>query len=262
MNSDSAVKRAAILIYGVAAYLVFFCTFCYLALFVANLWAPKTMDRGGVPGGNSALFLNALWILLFGAQHAVMARPAFKRWWTTIIHPAIERSTYVLIASALLILMMWQWRPAPAVIWSAEAYWLRSLLLGISFAGWGLVLYSSFLIDHFDLFGLRQVVLAFRGVPYTQLHFKERSLYRMVRHPLMLGFMIAFWFTPTMTVGHLLFAGVFTFYVLVGIQIEERDLVSLHGDAYRSYRARTSMLVPWPKPVERPPDSAGTAPGA
>ena len=229
---------------------------------IVYLWVPKTVDRGGETGGSMAILLNAFWILLFGAQHAVMARPGFKRWWTTIIHPAIERSTYVLIASALLILMMWRWQPIPDVVWSTEANWLRGLLLGISFAGWGLVLYSSFLIDHFDLFGLRQVVLAFRGVPYTQLHFKERSLYRVVRHPLMLGFIVAFWFTPTMTVGHLLFAIVFTIYVLVGIQIEERDLIAHHGEAYRSYRSRTSMLVPWPRPAGRPQDSAGAAKGA
>lgn len=244
MQRESVIKRSGILAYGVGAYLVFFVTFLYLAAFVGDLGVPKSVDRGGHVGSYFAPMLNAFWIVLFGLQHALMARPGFKRWWTSIIHPAAERSTFVLIASGLLILMMWQWQPMPLTLWHVHDTWLRVLLSAISMAGWCLVLYASFLIDHFDLFGLRQVTMNFRGLPCTALRFKERAIYRLVRHPLMLGFLVAFWFTPTMTAGHALFAAVFSSYVVLGIRLEERDLIQKHGESYRAYQKRTPMLIP------------------
>lgn len=244
MRRESVIKRGGILAYGVGAYLVFLVTFLYLAAFVGDWGVPKSVDHGGHVGSHFAPMLNAFWILLFGLQHAVMARPAFKRRWTSIIHPAVERSTFVLVASGILILMMWQWQPMPLTLWQAHDTWLRVVLSTISIAGWCLALYATFLIDHFDLFGLRQVALNFRGIPYTALRFKERAIYRLVRHPLMLGFLVAFWFTPTMTVGHALFAAVFSSYVILGISLEERDLIQQHGESYRAYRDRTPMLVP------------------
>jgi len=182
---------------------------------------------------------------LFAVQHAVMARPAFKVWWTRIVPEAAERSTFVLATCVVLGLMVWQWRPIEGTIWLIEQPIASGILRALSFLGWGLVLFSSFLIDHFDLFGLRQVWLYFRGKEYTQHPFVERSLYHIVRHPLMLGFLIAFWATPNMTGGHLVFALLTTGYILIGTRIEERDLVKILGDDYIEYRARTPGLIPF-----------------
>lgn len=238
------MKRIAVFAYGLFSYLVFFATFCYLAAFIGDLYVSKSVSRGPEARGLVDLLINALFPVLFAVQHTIMARPRFKAMWTRIIPPAAERSTFVLIASCILAAMMWQWKTSPAVVWSVEGTWAAMLLHAIFFAGWAIVLYSSFLIDHFDLFGLRQVWFYFRGKPYTHVAFAERSLYRLVRHPLMFGFLLAFWAAPVMTVGRLLLASLLTAYILFGTRVEERDLVALHGEAYESYRTRTPMLLP------------------
>jgi len=243
------MKRLAILLYGVLVYAIFFPTFCYLFAFVGGFLVPKTVDSGGPESPLwLAVTINVGLIALFGVQHAIMARPWFKRWWTQFIPPAAERSTFVLIASGILILLFWQWRPIPIEIWSIANPVAQGVIYGLFALGAVIVLLSSFLIDHFDLFGLRQVWLQWKNREYTHHPFVVRSLYRVVRHPLMVGFIIAFWATPTMTLGHLLFAGVFTAYILYGITLEERDLVRHLGDDYRRYRERTPALVPFTKP--------------
>lgn len=239
------MNKTAVLFYGVVVYLIFLATFLYAIGFVGNLVVPKSIDSGTAGGISSTILINVILLGLFAVQHTVMARPAFKRWWTRFVPEPIERSTFVLLASVLLALMMWLWRPLPDVIWSVEGP-LRFPLWILFFAGWGIVLLSTYLIDHFDLFGLRQVWIYSRGDLYSPPRFVERSLYRFVRHPLMLGFVIAFWATPRMTEGHLLFAAVTTIYILIAIQIEERDLVRAHGEAYVDYRRRVSMIIPRP----------------
>lgn len=245
-SSPNVVARALTLLYGVGAYAFFFGTFLYLIGFVGNWIVPKSIDSG-VPAGStaSAITINVLLLALFAVQHTIMARPAFKTWWTRYVPACVERSTFVLFATAILALLAWQWRPLPAVVWQVENGALYSLLAVISLAGWGIVLISTFLIDHFELFGLRQSVLYSLGREAEAPAFKERLFYRWVRHPLMLGFLIAFWFTPVMTQGHLLFAAVTTAYVVLAVQIEERTLVHLHGDRYREYQRRVSMLIPF-----------------
>jgi protein-S-isoprenylcysteine O-methyltransferase Ste14 len=241
------IGRIAIFLYGVVAYSMFFGTILYAIGFVGKFGVPKSID-GGVEGPvGMAVLVNLSILGLFAVQHMIMARPGFKRWWTGIIPAAMERSTFVILASAILMLLFWQWRPINAVVWAVEHPAARAVLMALSITGFGIVFYSSFLIDHFDLFGLRQVWLHLRDRAYEQHPFMERSLYRIVRHPLMLGFLIAFWSTPTMTAGHLLFAIGTTGYILIGTRMEERDLVRLHGAEYEAYRRRTAMLVPWPK---------------
>lgn len=241
------MKRLSAFTYGVVSYLVFFATFLYAIGFVGGFGVPRSVDAGGPSAGlGGALLVNAALLMLFAVQHSVMARPAFKRWWTRIVPQSVERSTYVLVSSLLLILLFWQWRPLPEVVWNVEAEAARYALWGLFWSGWALVLISTFLISHFDLFGLRQVWLRLRERPYSPLPFQIHSLYQFVRHPLLLGFLIAFWATPTMTVGHLLFAVATTGYTLVGIFFEERDLVRWHGEAYERYREQTPMLVPRP----------------
>lgn len=239
------MSRIAIFIYGLIAYAVFFVTFLYLFGFAGGFFVPKSVHSGEASGPIwLAAMINLGLIGLFGAQHAVMARPGFKQWWTAIIPPAMERSTFVLIASGVLIFMFWAWRPLPMVVWDIQLPAVRYALHALFVAGFGLVLLSSFLIDHFDLFGLRQVYLHLRGRPYTQRPFVERAIYKAVRHPLMLGFIIAFWAAPTMTLGHLIFAAGFTAYIFIGTTMEERDLVDLHGQAYVEYQQRTPRLFP------------------
>ncbi len=254
------MARVLVLVYGVVCYVVFLLTFLYAIAFVGNVklgdLIPRTVDRGGpdAPLG-TALLINMALLGLFGIQHSVMARPAFKARWTKIIPRPIERSTFVIITNAVLILMYWQWRPMTGDIWYLTNPVAQWILYGVSAAGWLLVLYATFLINHFDLFGLRQVWLYFQGKEYTNVRLAKPTLYRMVRHPLMLGFIIAFWSTPHMTTGHLVFAITTTAYILVAIQIEERDLVGQYGDDYREYRKQVGMIVPWPK---RPaPPTAG-----
>ena len=244
------MSRVMVLLFGVLCYVVFLLAFLYQIGFVAGWLVPKSIDQGAVISAFPAVAINVFLLSLFAIQHTVMARIAFKRWWTTIVPEPIERSIFVLLTSLLLLLMNWQWRPLPEIVWQVESTIGRNLLYATMAAGWGLVLYATFLINHFDLFGLRQVWLHFTDRPYTQVKFKETVLYRWVRHPLMLGFIIAFWATPDMSQGHLLFAVVTTAYILVAIQIEERTLLALHGDDYRRYQERVSMIVP------RPPKTA------
>jgi len=240
--------------YGSVAYGVFFVVFLYMIGFLGNIVVPKSIDSGVPAPLGQTLLVNVALVGLFGVQHSVMARPAFKSWWTRLIPTPIERSTYVLLSSLILALLFWQWQPIPAVIWDVQHPLATALLTGLFFLGWAMVLYSSFIIDHFDLFGLRQVYLHLRNRPYSHPPFAVRSLYRLVRHPLMLGFLIALWSTPTMTVGHLLFSLSLTGYISVGVTLEERDLAGYLGNDYRLYRSRTPMFVP--SLVRRKPSEA------
>jgi len=233
------------LAYGVAAYFVFLCTFLYAIGFVSGIVVPKTVDTGSAGPIGEALVINVLLLSVFAIQHSVMARKPFKRWLTQFVPASIERSTYVLLASLALILVFWQWRPIPAIVWEAANPALAMALLGLSLLGWLIVLLSTFLINHFELFGLQQVLLNMIGKDAAEPRFRTPLLYKLVRHPLYLGFIIAFWATPVMTAGHLLFAVVTTVYILVAIALEERDLIDLFGDEYRRYRQRVAMLVPF-----------------
>lgn len=241
------------LIYGVLAYAAFLGSFFYAIAFVGDFSVPWTINAGPDAGLIPALLIDTCLLLAFAIPHSVMARQGFKRWWTRIIPEPIERSTYVLASSLLLILLYWQWRPIPTTIWDVENAVGAAVLQGVFWLGWLTVLGSTFLIDHFDLFGLRQVWLRFRGRSYEPPQFQTPGLYRYVRHPLLLGFVLAFWATPVMTVGHLLFAVATTGYILVGMSFEERDLVRFHGEAYERYRNRVRGLIPLPRkgdPVE------------
>jgi len=243
-----AMQRFVVLIYGVFCYVLFLVTFCYAIGFVGDLWVPRSVDAGGQPAaGFGDWLVNVLLLGLFAFQHAVMARPAFKAWWTRVIPKAAERPTFVLATCICLGLMYWQWRPMPAVVWSVEDGVLAILLHALSWTGWGVVLVSTFLINHFDLFGLRQPWLAFKGVEAVPGPFVTRGLYRLVRHPLMLGFLIAFWATPHMTAGHLLFACTTTGYIFLGVYLlEERDLMRFHPVEYAEYRRTTPGILPIP----------------
>jgi protein-S-isoprenylcysteine O-methyltransferase Ste14 len=240
--------RLAILLYGLMAYLLFLAAFLYAIGFVGNLVVPKGIDDGPAAPLSSAILIDVLLLGAFAVQHNVMARPRFKEWWTRIVPRPIERATFVAASSLLLLLLYWQWRPLPGVVWHVDNGIVCGLLWMLYFLGWGIVLYSSAVIDHFELFGLRQVWLYFQGREYTTAPFSERSLYRWVRHPLMFGFILAFWSAPTMTWGRLLFAVVTTVWILIAIQIEERDLATFLGEPYRRYRERTPMLLPWRVP--------------
>jgi protein-S-isoprenylcysteine O-methyltransferase Ste14 len=234
-------------LYGVAAYLVFFFTFLYAIGFVTGLVVPKTIDSGTVVPLAESLIVNILLMSLFAVQHSVMARRQFKEWWTQYVPRPVERSTYVLFASLALILLFWQWRPIPTVVWQVTDPQIAMAITALSFVGWLLVLTSTFLINHFELFGLHQVANNLAGRDMPAARFKTPMFYKVVRHPIYLGFIIAFWVTPVMTIGHLLFAAVTTAYIFVGIALEEHDLVDLFGDEYRRYRERVSMLIPWRK---------------
>jgi protein-S-isoprenylcysteine O-methyltransferase Ste14 len=231
-------------IYGLAGYLIFLASFLYAIGFVGDFLVPKSIDSGASARLLTAVVVDTALLLLFAVPHSVMARPAFKRWWTKFVPPPVERSTYVLQSSLLLGLLFWQWLPIPAVFWDVGRPAGRWLLLAAFWAGWALVLASTFMIDHFDLFGLRQVFLYASGREYTPVAFRMTGLYRSIRHPLMTGFLLAFWATPTMTVGHLLFAVATTGYILLALQLEERDLISFHGEPYRAYRKQAGMLLP------------------
>lgn len=237
----SAILSAA---YGLVAYCIFLATFLYAIGFVGGLPVPKPIDGGLQAPLGEALLVDVLLLGLFAVQHSVMARPAFKRWLVRFIPAPIERSTYVLAASLVLALLFWQWRPMPDPIWSVHAPVERVALRTLFWTGWLIVLSSTFMINHFDLFGLRQVYLRLKDKPYEPLPFVKVALYKIVRHPIMLGFLIAFWATPDMTLGHLVFAIATTGYIFIGIFLEERDLRRAHGAAYEQYRQEASMIIP------------------
>ena len=239
------MKKTLSLVYGLVCYLAFLGTILYAIGFVGNLFVPQSID--GTPGKPlwQAIAINASLLLLFALQHSIMARPAFKKWWTKIIPAQLERSTYVLLASLCLILLMWQWQPVGGVIWSVDNKLVNTILLVTYFIGWAIVFLSTFLINHFDLFGVRQTWLYFQGKPYTELPFRVPLFYRFVRHPLYLGFLIAFWSASTMTVAHLLFAVLTSLYILTAIRFEEKDLIGHFGTKYIRYKSQIPMIIPF-----------------
>lgn len=240
------MRRFLVAAYGFACYLVFFIAFLYLVGFLTNAGVPKGIDDGQPGPPVLSVATNLLLIALFGLQHSVMARPWFKRGWTRIVAGSVERSTYVLASSLVLCLIFWLWQPLPHTIWLAEHAWLRIMAWVLFIAGFLIVLLSTFMTDHFDLFGLRQVWLRFVERPYSHPTFKVVYFYRFVRHPLYSGLFLALWSTPHMTAGHLLFAAGLTVYVLVAVRLEERDLAALLGSAYAGYRQRVPMFMPRP----------------
>lgn len=239
--------RILALVYGVVCYAVFFVTFLYAIAFVGNIMVPRAIDINPESATvTRAIIVNLILLSIFAIQHSVMARPSFKRMFTRFVPAAIERSTFVLLSSLALLLLFWQWRSIPSVVWDVQNTVGQYILWAVFALGWLMVLLSTFLINHFDLFGLRQVYLYAKSQEYTPLGFKEIFLYKIVRHPIMLGFIIAFWATPRMTYGHLLFAVVTTIYIMVAIQLEERNIAEAHGSDYEAYRSRVSMIVPMP----------------
>jgi len=246
-SRSNPIARIVAFLYGIVAYFVFFVTFLCAIGFVTGLVVPKTLDSGPAGPPMEAAIVNLILMSIFAIQHSVMARRQFKEWWTQFVPKSVERSTYVLFSSLALALLLWQWRPIPTVVWEIDDPQIAMAVTGLSLLGFVIALTSTFLINHFELFGLHQVAnnLAGRSMPAPR--FRTPLYYQFVRHPLYLGFIIAFWAAPTMTVGHLLFTTVTTAYIFVGILLEERDLIDLFGDEYRRYRERVSMLVPWRK---------------
>ena len=241
------LSRFAILLYAIVSYAVFTVSFLYALGFVGNYVVPKSIDRSLDVGSPStlteAIVVNLLLMSLFAIQHSVMARPGFKRWWTKVLPVACERSTYVLLSSLILLLLFWQWRPIAIPIWQTSGI-VAWLLTGVHWLGWLIAFASTHMIDHFDLFGVRQALLAWRGAEMPGQSFRTPLLYKIVRHPLMFGLLLAFWATPAMTAGHLLFALANTAYILAALQFEERDLIAEFGATYQQYRRRVPMLVP------------------
>lgn len=240
------MSRTLAFVYGTVSYVIFLVTFLYAIGFVGNLIVPKSIDTGHSGPFWQALAVNAALLGLFAIQHSGMARPGFKRWWTRIVPKPIERSTYVLLASLVLVVLFWQWRPLPAIVWDVQVAWARGLLWALFALGWGIVLTATFMISHAHLFGLKQVYAHLRKEEPSTMEFQTPGLYRYLRHPIMLGFFIAFWATPAMTVGHLIFAIATTGYILLALQLEERDLLQRFGGRYREYRERVPMFIPRP----------------
>jgi protein-S-isoprenylcysteine O-methyltransferase Ste14 len=253
MNANEAggVTRVTMTGYGMLAYVAFLAVLLYAIGWVEDLLVPRSIDEGPPASALLAVIIDLVLLAVFAVQHSVMARPSFKRSWTRVVPAAVERSTFVVFATAALALLMWQWRPVPDRIWDLDAVPIRVALYVVSLAGWGLVLVATFAIDHFDLFGVRQVLRNHTGKPMLRPEFRTPLLYRVVRHPLYAGFLLAFWATPTMTVGHLLFAAVTTGYILIAVRLEEHDLIGAFGDSYRDYRTRVPMFVPRSRRVSR-----------
>ncbi len=234
-------------LYGLVNHVVFLGVFLYIICFLGNSGSlvPKTVDSGTPGPVGTALLVNIFLWVLFGVQHTLMARPRFKQWWTGIVPKHLERSTYVLISNLLMILILWQWQPMTGVVWEVQSPLGKNVLWALFFLGFGLVVLSSLILDHFDLLGTRQVILYAMGRPYTATPLKVVGFYKFVRHPLLLGWMIGFWSTPRMTTGHLVFAITTTAYILLAIHYEEKDLATVHGEPYRNYRERVSMIIPF-----------------
>jgi methanethiol S-methyltransferase len=241
------MSRALAFVYGVICYVIFLVTFLYAIAFVGNLFDLKTIDSGHQGALVPSLIVDGVLLSLFAVQHSVMARQWFKRGWTRIVPQVVERSTYVLLASFVLLLLYWQWRPVTTAVWNIESAAGRLIMWALFWIGWITVLVSTFLVDHFGLFGLKQVYQHAKGIAAQPIPFKTPGLYKAVRHPLYLGFIVAFWSTPRMSVGHLFFAIMTTVYIVVAIQFEERDLIRSYGDSYRTYRQKVSMLIPIPR---------------
>jgi protein-S-isoprenylcysteine O-methyltransferase Ste14 len=243
------MTRFIAFLYGLVSYVAAFVSLLYAIGFVSGLVVPKTIDTGAAVPIAEAFIIDLLLMSVFAVQHSVMARQGFKQWWTQFVPKSVERSTYVLFASLALVLLYWQWRPIPTVVWQIDNPQVATAVIGLSFVGWVLLFSSTFLINHFELFGLHQVANNLTGRPMPAPRFRTPLYYKFVRHPIYLGLIIAFWAAPTMTAGHLLFAAVTTAYIFVGILLEEHDLIEMFGDEYRRYRQRVSMLVPWRKSV-------------
>lgn len=237
--------KIAALIYSALAYLFVLGTFLYAIGFVSGIAVPKTIDAGTVKPIAETLAVNLALLSVFALQHSVMARKSFKRWWTKTVPQPVERSTYVLFSALALALLIWQWRPMPEAVWQIGNPSLAMAVQGLSLLGWAIAFLATFMISHFELFGLNPVVVHLVGTKMPEARFRTPGLYRVVRHPIYFGFLVAFWAAPVMTYGHLLFAVVMTAYILVGVAFEERDLVAAFGDEYRAYRARVAMLVPF-----------------
>ncbi|ORW12247.1 methanethiol S-methyltransferase [Mycobacterium kyorinense] len=242
------VNRVFAVGYGAVGYLAFVVAFLYAIGFVGDLLVPRSIDHAVAAPIGEAVVVNVLLLGVFAVQHSVMARPAFKRRWTRVVPQPLERTTYVLLSSLALFLLYWQWRSMPTVVWDVRMPAARMVLWTLFWLGWATVFVSSFMISHLDLFGLRQVLAVWSGNPQSDISFRAPLLYRVVRHPLMVGFIVAFWAAPTMTAGHLLFAIATTAYILIAIQLEEHDLIAMLGSQYRDYRRRVPMLLPWPRP--------------